>query len=113
MADRKQGVQTIKNWSEVNSAVDFDGSDVTIDLDGDRPVIGLGINLSADAEVTFFNVIGGVDHAILKADGTILSLTMTAIVPIYRFFTEFAGVRTLKIAADASQTNATVTGPQV
>jgi len=110
---KKQGVQTIKNWAETTTAADWDGTTITIQLDGDRPIVGLGINLSADAEVTFDAVIGAVNHEVTKADETPLSLTMTAANPRYRFFTEFAGIRELLITADASQTNATVTVYQV
>jgi len=113
MPDKKAGGQIDKTWAETNTAVDWDGTSVTIQLDGNKPIIGMAINLSADAEVTFDAVIGGVDHEINKDDETPLSLTMTAANPIYRLFTEFAGVRALKITANASQTNATITTYQV
>jgi len=113
MPDKNAGSQINKTWRETNSAVDWDGTTATIHLDGDKPIVGVGINLSADAEVTFDAVIGGVNHEINKDDETPLSLTMTAANPIYRLFTEFAGVRTLLITADSSQTNATITTYQV
>ena len=109
MADKKQGVQAIKEWKEAASVEDWDGTTHTVQLDGDKPIVGLGINLSADAVVTLSYVIGAVNHSVFGSDGAALSMTLTAAVPSYRFLPELAGVRELLITADASQTNATVT----
>jgi len=114
MGDKKQSVQTIKEHAVTGNALDWDGGTIDITLDGDRPVIALDINLSADATITFGSVVGGVLHSILISDkSAALSLTGLAATPFHGFYTEFAGVRILRITASNDQTNATVTVSQV
>lgn len=108
---RNPQVQILKSGkSDVVLDSDFDGTSTTVDLDGDRPVVGLAINLSTGATLTFQAVVAGVDHKVLKSDGTELSIDASTNTEIYRFFPEIAGVRKLKITSSSSQTNATVYG---
>ena len=109
MASRNAGVQAIKEHSETILDSDWDGTTTTVDLDGDKPITGLAFNLSDDATVTFDAVINGVDYSVKSSDGTALSLTLTAADNSYQFITELAGIKTLKITASASQTDAVVT----
>ena len=89
---------------KVSEQLTFTGSNMTLRFDGDKPVNGLSINLGDGADVTFQNVVDGVDHKILDAAGNELSLDMNTNTETYRFFPEFAGVQDLKIQTDVNQT---------
>lgn len=110
---RNPQTQVIKSsLSAVVLDGDWDGTSTTIELDGDRPIVGLAINLSAGGTLTFFHVIGGTDYTILNSAKTALTIDASSITELYVFYPELAGVRSLKIVCSASQTDATVTGFQ-
>ena len=111
MSSRNAGGQIIKSGiPRVTLDADWDGTTSTVELDGDRPIVGLAINLSAGGTLTFHHMIGVAAFTILANDGTALSIDASSITELYRFYPELAGVRTLRITCSASQTDATVEG---
>jgi len=110
MVDKKAGGQIVKSWREVIVDADWDGTTSTFSIDGDRPIVGLAINLS-DAATLTFEVLdeAGTAYTVLNDAGAELSIDATTNLDTYRFYSEFGPARNITITADVSQTNATVT----
>lgn len=111
MADKKQSVQSVKEWEERDLDLSWGAqSSAILDLGGDKPIKGLALNMSTSGAVTFLAQVGGSEYDVLGSDGAQLSITTTALTENFRFYPEFGPLRYVKAVCATSQVGATIKG---
>lgn len=113
--DRVDGKQLIVKEHTARVLLDdWDGTTSGwLDLGGDKPIKGIAFTgIDTTPDITFqvaFDSSGTHAAAVLKADGTVLTLASVA-ATAYRFMTEFGPARFIQVTATETQVDAKIIG---
>jgi hypothetical protein len=111
MAEKKQQVQSVKEWEWRDLDTNWGAqSSAILDLGGDKPIKGLALNMSTSGAVTFLAQVDGSEYDVLASDGTQLSIDTAGLTENFRFYPEFGPLRHVKAVCATSQVGATIKG---